>query len=101
MPRPSKLLAYLVVGGGAAIMVLPFFASLFNSLKSYAQYIEAPPRLLPDPAQWSNYAQVWERAPFGTYAMNSVIIAGLAVAGNVLSSAMVGPPSPRSCCRPS
>jgi multiple sugar transport system permease protein len=86
----TRPLAYLVVVACAAIMVLPFLASLFNSLKAYAQYIAVPPTVFPDPPQWSNYAAVWERAPFGTYALNSAIIAGLAVVGNVVSSAMVG-----------
>lgn len=88
--RPGRLAAHLFVGSGALIMVLPFFAALFNSLKSHTQYMEIPPSFLPDPAQWSNYTEVWERAPFGRYAFNSFVIAVAATVGNVLSSAMVG-----------
>ncbi|GAA4062830.1 carbohydrate ABC transporter permease [Nonomuraea soli] len=85
-----KRLAYLVLVAGAAVMLLPFLASLFNSLKTYADYIAVPPGFLPDPFEWSNWTQVWERAPFGVYAANSLLIASLAAFGNVLSSAMVG-----------
>jgi multiple sugar transport system permease protein len=84
------VVAYAIVGGGAIIMVLPFVAALANSLKSYAQYIAVPAVFWPDPVEWSNYVQVWERAPFGLYALNSFIIAAFAVIGNVLSSSMVG-----------
>ncbi|MEV5763682.1 carbohydrate ABC transporter permease [Micromonospora sp. NPDC052213] len=82
--------AYLFVGLGAAIMVVPFVASVANSLKSFAQYVAVPPIWIPDPPEWSNYTQVWERAPFGLYAWNSLLIASLSVVGNVVTSAMVG-----------
>ncbi|MEU9888978.1 carbohydrate ABC transporter permease [Sphaerisporangium sp. NPDC051011] len=88
--RPGRVLAYVFVVSGAAVMLLPFVTSLFNSLKSYADFIAIPPTLLPDPPVWSNYTDVWDRAPFGTYAINSFVIAGLATAGAVISSAMVG-----------
>jgi multiple sugar transport system permease protein len=86
----TRPLAYVIVVAGAAFMLLPFIAAVFNSLKAYAQYIAVPPVVFPDPLTWSNYTAVWQRAPFGTYAMNSAIIAGLSVLGNVVSSAMVG-----------
>ncbi|WP_376778648.1 carbohydrate ABC transporter permease [Phytoactinopolyspora halotolerans] len=71
-------------------MVLPFLASLGNSLKSYAQYIKVPPDWLPDPVQWSNYQEVWERTDFVTYLTNSLIVSGAAVVGALITSAMVG-----------
>jgi multiple sugar transport system permease protein len=92
--RPGRVVgtvvAYLIVAAGAVLMVLPFVAALANSLKGYAQYIAVPPVFWPDPVAWENYAQVWERAPFGLYAVNSIVIATLSVVGNVLSSSMVG-----------
>ncbi|MGV9382256.1 carbohydrate ABC transporter permease [Nonomuraea sp. NPDC003707] len=88
--RPGRLPAYVLVVSGAVIMLLPFVTSLFNSLKSYADFIAIPPTLLPDPPVWSNYTDVWARAPFASYAINSFVIAGLATAGAVISSAMVG-----------
>lgn len=86
----SKTAAYVVLVLGAAVMVLPFLASVGNSLKSFAQYIQIPPTWLPDPIRWDNYAAVWERAPFGRYALNSLVIAVLAVLGNLITSSMVG-----------
>ncbi|MER7333995.1 MULTISPECIES: carbohydrate ABC transporter permease [unclassified Micromonospora] len=88
--RRGNPAAYLFVGLGAAVMVVPFVASVANSLKSFAQYVAVPPTWIPDPPEWSNYTQVWERAPFGLYAWNSFLIASLAVIGNVITSAMVG-----------
>ena len=88
--RRGRAAAYLFVWAGAAVMVLPFLASVSNSLKSFAQYIAVPPTWLPSPPHWSNYTEVWERAPFGRYAWNSFLIATLAVIGNVITSSMVG-----------
>ncbi|MFE9654316.1 carbohydrate ABC transporter permease [Micromonospora sp. NPDC006431] len=88
--RPGRWFAYLFLGLGAAVMVVPFVASLANSLKNFAQYVAVPPIWVPDPPTWSNYREVWERAPFGLYAWNSFLIASLAVVGNVVTSAMVG-----------
>lgn len=88
--RRQRLVAYLFVGAGAAIMLIPFFAAVGNSLKSFAEYVAVPPVWLPDPPQWNNYPDVWQRAPFGRYAWNSFVIATLAVFGNVITSAMVG-----------
>ncbi|MFD0663678.1 ABC transporter permease family protein [Thermocatellispora tengchongensis] len=85
-----RLPAYALVLLGALVMLLPFVAAFGNSLKSFAQYIQVPPVWLPDPVRWDNYAEVWRRTPFGLYLANSMVIAVLAVAGNVLTSSMVG-----------
>lgn len=86
----ERVASYGFLALGAAIMLVPFLASLGNSLKSFAQYIAVPPSWIPDPIRWDNYSQVWERAPFGTYAWNSLLIAVLAVIGNLVTSSMVG-----------
>ncbi|GAA2396232.1 carbohydrate ABC transporter permease [Nonomuraea africana] len=85
-----RTVAYIVVLLGALVMLVPFLAATGNSLKSFAQYIQIPPVWVPSPARWDNYAEVWRRTPFGRYLLNSLVIAVLAVAGNVLTSAMVG-----------
>jgi multiple sugar transport system permease protein len=85
-----KIPAYVFVIAGALIMVLPFLAAFSSSLKSFEQYIQVPPIWIPDPPQWQNYLDVWQRAPFGIYLINSVIVAVASVAGCLLTSSMVG-----------
>ncbi|GAB4085963.1 carbohydrate ABC transporter permease [Myceligenerans cantabricum] len=85
-----KVPAYLFVIAGALVMVLPFLAAFSSSLKSYEQYVQVPPRWIPDPAHWENYLEVWQRAPFHLYLMNSLIVAVAAVVGCLLTSSMVG-----------
>jgi multiple sugar transport system permease protein len=85
----NKLVGYLFVIASALIMLVPFLTTVFNSLKTYKQYMLFPPEWLPDPAQWSNYTTVWEQANFSSYTMNSLIVALLSVVGAILSSSMI------------
>lgn len=89
--RQRKLVPVLVLVAGAAVMVVPFLATLSNSLKTYEQYIAVPPSWLPSPALWSNYAEVLQRQPlFWRFVGNSALVAVLAVLGCLLTSSMVG-----------
>ncbi|MET3293203.1 carbohydrate ABC transporter permease [Brevibacillus fluminis] len=85
----SKLLGYIVVIFSTLVMIVPFLTTVFNSLKTYKQYMAFPPEWLPDPVRWSNYTQVWEQANFNAYTFNSVYVAILSVIGAILSSSMI------------
>lgn len=65
-----KVLGYLFVLVSTLIMVVPFLTTVFNSLKTYKQYMQFPPEWVPDPVKWSNYPQVWEQANFSSYTVN-------------------------------
>ncbi len=71
--------------------LLPFLWMLSTSLKTLPETAEYPPKLLPHPAQWHNYLDVFhsEKADFLLWTRNTVIIAALAVTGTTLSSAIV------------
>ncbi|GEC89673.1 MULTISPECIES: carbohydrate ABC transporter permease [Brevibacillus] len=85
----NKIIGYLFVIASALIMLVPFLTTVFNSLKTYKQYMQFPPEWLPNPAQWSNYTTVWEQANFSSYTINSLIVAILSVIGALLSSSMI------------
>ncbi len=57
------VLAGLVLGG--ATMVLPFLWMLSTSLKQSKYVYEIPPRWIPDPIDWANYAEIWNVVPLG------------------------------------
>jgi len=54
--RWGTLLIYLALILGAVVMLYPFVYMLSTSLKSPAQVYVFPPRWLPSPIVWSNYA---------------------------------------------
>ena len=68
---------------------LPLLLMLSTSLKSQTQ-LYLPTRIIPDPVVWSNYPRaIFEFLPFVTFFQNSLIIAVLAVIGDVVSSAFI------------
>src|ERR671937_2419384 len=87
-----KHVALLVVG---VTFLIPFWWMVATSLKPNQAVFHVPPLLLPiqDPAAWnelvwSNYprAFTFTRPPFTVFIWNTIVIAGLAMAGTLFSS---------------
>jgi multiple sugar transport system permease protein len=73
----------------AILFLLPLFWMISSSLKPDYQVLEVPPRWLPDPVQWSNYADALNYLPFGRYALNTLFIAVMVIIGHLLSCTLV------------
>lgn len=89
--RPAlrfTLVHLMLVAIGAVIMV-PFLWTLTTSVKPAGAGIRFPPELFPKQIVWANYPKVFETIPFMRYFRNSVIVAGLAVVGELLSASLV------------
>jgi multiple sugar transport system permease protein len=69
-------------------MVLPFLWMLSTSLKQSKYVYEIPPRWIPDPIDWANYAEIWNVVPLGQGLLNSFIVAGCVVLFGTFSSTM-------------
>jgi multiple sugar transport system permease protein len=80
---------YLILGLGAIFFLLPLVWALSSSLKPDYQVLELPPRWIPSPIQWQNYPEALTYVPFGRYAINTLVIAVGAIAGNLLSCTLV------------
>jgi multiple sugar transport system permease protein len=69
----------------AAIMFLaPFVFIALTALMTNEQALS--PRLWPDPFRWSNFTDVFHVAPIWRYALNTMLYAGLATIGVLVSS---------------
>ena len=81
-------LALLLICAG---FVIPFAWMVSTSLKSSAEAMQFPPKMIPDPPRWETYHRVLnhDRVDFPLFARNTLIIAALAVTGTTLSSAVV------------
>lgn len=84
--RAAAKHSFLIVA--AALMVLPFVWMALSSLKDTSQVFVIPPRWLPHPAHWSNVKDAWNALPFDRAYVNSLYIAVIVVAGQLLTSAM-------------
>jgi multiple sugar transport system permease protein len=60
-----------------------------TSFKGPQEIFVFPPTWWPESIRWANYVQVWQRVPYGTFVVNSLIVTLLDVVGLTLSSALV------------
>ena len=75
----------LVVTALAFAVMLPFIWMIVTSLKSPTEVFAYPPTWIPKEFQWSNYLEMWNKAPFGRYFMNSAIVAICVTIGQLTS----------------
>jgi multiple sugar transport system permease protein len=68
----------------------PLLWMISTSLKTDPQVYHVPPIWIPNPMRFANYPEALSSRPFGTYALNSIKYALLAMTGAVLSNALVG-----------
>jgi multiple sugar transport system permease protein len=87
---PTGLLGYILLGFGAAIMVLPFMDMFVGALRGPADVFAVPPRYFPAEPQWGVYARVFEELPMGRWLFNSVAITCTITAVQIVTSAMAG-----------
>ncbi len=84
---------YLLLCAVALVFVGPFAWLAATALKSGGENIfQYPPRLLPEQATLANFAAVFAAQPFARYALNSVIVAAMAVSSNLLLSSLAAYP---------
>jgi ABC-type glycerol-3-phosphate transport system permease component len=86
--RPGMLLIYLVLIIGAIIAVVPFLYTVSVSLMNLTQATSGA--WLPnfERIQWQNYPRAWNEASFSLYFWNSVRIAAITLAGEVVFCVM-------------
>lgn len=70
------------------IMVLPFAWMLSTSLKSQEYILSTTPRLIPDPLTFESYIRLADRINLERTAFNSIFVAVVGTAGQLLVSAM-------------
>jgi multiple sugar transport system permease protein len=95
-PRPVRKLArkaavYVALLLGGLAMMIPFLWMLATSLKTRAEVFSTSPLSFPTGLHWENYTTMWFALPsvtFGTFFQNSIVIASLATAGQVITCSM-------------
>lgn len=81
-----KVLTYTILIIGAIISIVPFLATISMSLMNLTEV--SGRTWLPAVPQWSNYAEAWEGANFSQFFFNSVKIAAITLAGEVIFSVL-------------
>jgi multiple sugar transport system permease protein len=73
----GRVLVWLILLFGAAIMLLPFLWMVSSSLKLETQVFTIPPQLIPNPVRLQNYVDALIYKPFHLYLKNTLIIVAL------------------------
>ncbi len=92
----SSLGTYGILSAIAATMLLPLLWLVSTAFKSSTENIfEFPPRFLPAEPTLNNFITVWQQNPFGQYFFNSILVAVLTVALNLLFCSLAAYPLAR------
>ncbi|HOK16661.1 MAG TPA: carbohydrate ABC transporter permease [Defluviitoga tunisiensis] len=86
----KEFFRYLIIIFAAFWMVLPFFWMVSSSLMTPQEITSIPPKWIPEKPQWHNYIDVLKRVPIGKYYLNSLLVAGTATIGVILTSSLAG-----------
>ena len=73
----------------AIVISIPLVWMVSTSLKDATQVFTWPIEWLPNPIRWLNYPEALTIRPFGLWAGNSMITAGMSVIGHCLSATVV------------
>jgi multiple sugar transport system permease protein len=74
----------------ALIFLFPFFWMVSNAVRSNAEVLAIPVRILPHQFEWDNFAKAWTQLPFGRFFINSLFIATSVTAITVVVSCLSG-----------
>jgi sn-glycerol 3-phosphate transport system permease protein len=72
--RLNRLAVHLILALFALVTVTPYLWLLSTSLKLRTEVFTPTPRWIPWPVNFGNYAEVFSRAPFGIFLINTVIV---------------------------
>ena len=94
-----RVLLYFVVLDVCVITLYPYFAMLCTALKGrseiFASIALGQSTILPVTTLWSNFIDIWSRAPMAKYMLNSVLIAG----GSTIIAMLCGIPAAYALAR--
>lgn len=88
--RAGRSVEVLVLTAAALMMVSPILWAISTSLRTPAESFTEPPQWVPLHPIFSNYSAVFSNAPFLRFVLNSVIVTGAIVVGQLITSSMGG-----------
>ena len=71
----KRICLYFVVALICVVILYPYFVMVCTALKSRAEIFAMNGTVFPKEALWTNFIDIWEKAPMGKYMLNSIIIA--------------------------
>jgi multiple sugar transport system permease protein len=81
---------HLILFPISLLMLVPLVWMLVTSIETPAESLRFPPTLIPSGIHWQNYPDAWDAAPFGRFFINSLIVTGASVLGNLIFCSLAG-----------
>ena len=83
-------LTVLLLVLASIIILAPIVWTFSTSLRQPADSFSVPPKWIPIPPDFSNYAAVFQTVPGGLYVLNSAIITFSTVIGQLITASLAG-----------
>lgn len=84
----GKIITYILLTVSGLMFAFPLFWTASSSLQTWQELRSYTPHWLPSEAQWGNYADVFEAAPFGRWLANSFLIVLITIPGTLITATM-------------
>ena len=91
----SRILLYFAVVFICLFILYPYFVMVCTALKSRAEIFAMEGTIFPKVTMWSNFIDIWKKAPMAKYMVNSIIIA----AGSTAIAMICGIPAAYALAR--
>jgi multiple sugar transport system permease protein len=85
----KRALIYIIVTFLAVVILIPFFWMLSTALQQEGDIFAWPPKWIPDPPQWHNFAEAWNAMPFNRYLWNTIFVVVLGITAELASATLV------------
>lgn len=86
----SPIITYGILTVCILLALFPFFYMVSLSLQSDAEMYSGVPVIIPSVLQFSNYVDIWQKAPFARFILNSFIIAGSITLLHLIFDPLIG-----------
>jgi len=84
----GKLAMQIVLGIAFLATVMPVLWAFSTAVKPLREVYIYPPALLPGRLELENFVKAWTGAPFPRYAMNSVLVTAIIIAGQMANASL-------------
>lgn len=88
MKKVSKIISILFLCFMGIITLFPFIYMVLGGLMSYNEVTSIPPTIIPKTFHFSNYAEVFDKAPFLRYFINTVIVSTVTTVATLITATL-------------
>nr|WP_204687846.1 carbohydrate ABC transporter permease [Enterococcus diestrammenae] len=88
MKRVVNLICYLFLAIMAIITVFPFIYMVLGGLMTRTEVTSIPPTIIPSHLQFGNFAEVFEKAPFVRYFINTVFVSAVTTFATLVTAVL-------------